>query len=136
MESACLTLPQMVANFLHNDHFMPNLPHMLLGVGKFCDANCNVIFENNAVTVLNPNGDAILARWRECTDTILWYFLLHHDQQKLPETSPKNNTTSLIAFSTYDLTSVTSLVHYLQAAAGFPIKPTWILLTIASNYAK
>jgi hypothetical protein len=38
------------------------------------------------------------------------------------------------AFNTHDLPSVGALVHYLHAAAGFPVKSTWLASIKAGNY--
>ena len=39
------------------------------------------------------------------------------------------------AYSAYNLPSVESLVHYLHAASGFPVKSTWIKAIEAGNFA-
>ena len=42
--------------------------------------------------------------------------------------------TSLAAFSAYDLPSVEALVRYFHAAAGFPVKDTWLAAIKQGNY--
>ena len=41
----------------------------------------------------------------------------------------------LSAFSAYDLPNMEALVHYLHAAAGFPVKSTYLATIKAVNYA-
>ena len=44
------------------------------------------------------------------------------------------STASLAAFSAYDLPSVEALVQYFHAAAGYPVKDTWLKAIKAGNY--
>jgi hypothetical protein len=39
------------------------------------------------------------------------------------------------ALNAHDLPSVLALVHYLHAAAGFPVKSTWLAAIKAGNFA-
>ena len=41
-------------------HIMPNFHHNLMGIGKLCDHNCKVLFENTAVTVFSQDNVVIL----------------------------------------------------------------------------
>ena len=41
---------------------------------------------------------------------------------------------SLAVFSAYDLPSVDALVRYFHAAAGFPVRDTWLKAIKAGNY--
>ena len=41
---------------------------------------------------------------------------------------------SLAAYSAYDLPSVQALVRYYHAAAGFPVRATWLDAIKAGNY--
>ena len=52
----------------------------------------------------------------------------------LPTSSPPPMHTSLQAFSAYDLPSVEALVRYFHAAAGFPVRDTWIKAIQAGNF--
>ena len=49
--------------------------------------------------------------------------------------SPGVTTTSLKAYSAYDLPSVEALVRYFHAAAGYPVKDTWLKTIRAGNYS-
>ena len=44
-------------------------------------------------------------------------------------------TTSLAAYSVYDLLSVEALVWYFHAATGYPVKDTWLKAIKAGNYS-
>eukprot|EP00957_Ditylum_brightwellii_P002469 189716-Ditylum_brightwellii.AAC.1 len=48
--------------------------------------------------------------------------------------SPGTNNMSLAAFSVYDLPSVEALIRYFHAAAGFPVRDTWLKAIKAGNY--
>ncbi len=40
-----------------------------------------------------------------------------------------------MALNAHDLSSVGALIHYLHAAAGFPVKSTWLAAIKAGNYS-
>ena len=62
--------------------------------------------------------------------------LLPNAEKVTTETkSPGVTTTSLTAYSAYDLPSVEALVRYFRAAAGYPIKDTWLKAIRAGNYS-
>ena len=116
---------------------MPTFKHNLFGVGKLCDNGCRVLFDTHAVTVFNKQDDSILLQgWRETTGAKLWRFsLLPEDQPQTHTTPAALTTTPLLALNAGDLPSVGALVHYLHAAAGFPVKSTWLAAIKAGNYA-
>ena len=48
---------------------------------------------------------------------------------------PNNSDqTNLRAYSAYDLPSMESLVRYFHAAAGFPVRTTWLQAIKVGNY--
>ena len=117
----------------NHGHVMTRLPHMLIVIGKLCNADCNVIFNKNIVSVLNPAGDTILNGWRDKTSP--WIWSLHLRSNTSTNTSQQASSTSAanhqqlfiksdrsVALSDYDLPSVKDFVCYLHAAAGFPKK--------------
>eukprot|EP00804_Cyclotella_cryptica_P016130 CCRYP_004246-RA/>CCRYP_004246-RA protein AED:0.35 eAED:0.35 QI:0/0/0/0.75/1/1/4/0/1339 len=131
----------------HANHLLPTLPacsgkimpsfkHTLFGVGPLCDNGCKVLFDSASATIYDKRDDTILLQgWREPTGAKLWRFSL------LPDTIPSHhvphptssNTPS--ALNATNLPSVCALVHYLHAAAGFPVKSTWLAAIKAGNYA-
>eukprot|EP00804_Cyclotella_cryptica_P022702 CCRYP_012494-RA/>CCRYP_012494-RA protein AED:0.42 eAED:0.42 QI:0/0/0/1/1/1/2/0/149 len=86
---------------------MPSFKHSLLGIGKICD------------------------RWREQAGAKLWQFSLI----PLHTISPPPPSHPPTALNAHDLPSVSALVHYLHAAAGFPVKSTWLAAIKAGNFA-
>ena len=42
--------------------------------------------------------------------------------------------TNLRAYSAYDLSSMEALVRYFHAAAGFPVRTTWLKAIKVGNY--
>jgi hypothetical protein len=110
---------------------MPTFQHNLLGIGKFCDKDCTVVFEKTAVKVLAKDGTSLLQGWREPTGARLWRFSLLPDEVSPPAWA----LPTPMALNAHDLPSVGALVHYLHAAAGFPVKSTWLAAIKAGNYA-
>eukprot|EP00804_Cyclotella_cryptica_P017724 CCRYP_001164-RA/>CCRYP_001164-RA protein AED:0.37 eAED:0.27 QI:0/0/0/1/0.33/0.25/4/0/1265 len=110
---------------------MPSFQHNLMGIGKLCDNDCRVVFDKTTVTVFANNGSTLLQGWCEQTGAKLWRFSLMPNQQ----VSPNRASQASMALSARDLPSVGALVHYLHAAAGFPVKATWLAAIKAGNYA-
>ena len=110
---------------------MPNFHHNLLGIGPLCDKGCRVLFEETAVTVFSRQNTVLLHGYREPTGAKLWRFHLDPNHQD----SPPTWQTGPAALNAHDLPSVGALVRYLHAAAGFPVKSTWLAAIKAGNYA-
>ena len=104
----------------------------LVGVDTLYDDHFTVVFTEYSVTVIKPQDKAILTGWCERTGPKLWCFSLCTRHQPVAPTGAV--TASLKSFSTYDLPNIEALVHYLYAAAGFPVKLTW--LTTINNAFK
>ena len=45
---------------IKSSHIMPNFHHNLMGIGKFCDHNCRVLFEKTSITVFSQYNYVIL----------------------------------------------------------------------------
>ena len=96
-----------------------------------------MIFDKAAVTVLSPTDEAILRAWQEFTCANLWRFSLlseahpgcHEGAQTPSHTSPAPKSNSA-----YGMPRVAALIRYLHAAAGFPVKSTWLAAIKAGNY--
>eukprot|EP00804_Cyclotella_cryptica_P029094 CCRYP_005281-RA/>CCRYP_005281-RA protein AED:0.19 eAED:0.20 QI:0/0/0/0.71/0.16/0/7/0/1210 len=110
---------------------MPSFQHNLMGIGKLCDNNCRVVFDKTTVTVFANDGSTLLQGWREQHGAKLWRFSLIPNQQ----VSPGGASQAPMALNARDLPSMGALVHYLHAAAGFPVTATWIAAIKAGNYA-
>ena len=102
-------------------------------MGTICDANFTVVFRKEDVTVMSPQGKPILQGWIEKKLPRLWRFALSSDDRE----EKKYTTTSQTGpeeDSVYDLPSMEALVRYIHAAAGFPVKYTWIKTIKHGNY--
>ena len=55
--------------------------------------------------------------------------------EHVPDLQPTDTqSTSLQAYSAYNLPNVKALVRYLHAAAGFPVRDTWLRAIKAGNF--
>ena len=132
--TAELNLPSLLANFPTKGHVMPSFKHTLLGIGKICDADCKVVFTKEAVVVYNAQQQPILSGWRETTGAKLWRIALSPEKGNLAPIPATATRSTLQAYSAYDLPSVEALVKYFHAAAGFPVKDTWLKAIKNNNY--
>jgi hypothetical protein len=55
---------------------MHSFQHNLLGIGKICDSDCKVVFDNTSVTVFALDGTTLLQGWGEQASAKLWRFSL------------------------------------------------------------
>ena len=130
---ATLSIPQLKADFPTTEYIMPTFTNTLVGIGPICDANCTVVFKKQDVTVISPEGKHIIQWWREKKLPRLWRFALKPNdrgEQKYTTTNQKRPE----AHSVYDLPSVEALVRYMHAAAGFPVKYTWLKAIKNGNF--
>ena len=70
--ASCLSLPSHLPDCLRQGHIFPAFKNSLVGIGKFCDNDCKVLFSKHFVTVFNHSGKAILTGWRETHGAKLW----------------------------------------------------------------
>ena len=124
--------PQLLSQFiswkiisLPQDTSCQILPTRSLGLAPYVMPNAQ-FFTNQDVTVFSPTGKPILRGWWEKVMLKLWRFAFHPSTNDLPQPKPNTKHATLSAFSAYNLPRVESLVRYLHAAAGFPIKSTWL----------
>ena len=114
---------------------MPGFRHTLIGVGPLCDADCTVTFTRAAVVVRDARGMPVLTGWRENSGPRLWRIALQPDEEHLPKMPNTAHRTTLEAYSAYDLPSVEALIRYFHAAAGYPVRSTWLTSISAGNYS-
>ena len=88
-----------------------------MGIGPLCDHGCRVIFEDTAVTVFSKYNTVLFKVYREQFGAKLWRFSLCHNNTVLKQCPP-----GPISLNANDLPSVGTLVRYLHAAEGFPVK--------------
>ena len=120
-------------------HIIPGLQHNLVGIGPLYDHGCKVIYNKHAVHVLDETSKVILQGCREPTGACLWRFSLqpgrhHHTPNRSPP-APTPTPTTLTANNAYGIPSVKAIVRFLQSAAGFPVKSTWLDAIGSGNYA-
>ena len=98
--------------------------HYLVGIGTLYDSNYTVVSTKSSVTMFDSQDKAILTRWRKHTGTKIWRLYFRPQHQLV--TPASSAMASLQAFSAYDISIVEALVCYLHAAAGLPVRSTWI----------
>ena len=133
--TAQLRIPDLPADFPRTGHVMPGFQQTLIGIGPICDAGYTVHFSDVDVIVRDKAHRAVLSGWRATDGAKLWHFNLLPEGDEYPTETLPRESASLAAYSAYDLPSVGALVAYLHAAAGFPVKDTWLRAIKAGNYA-
>ena len=88
-------------------------------IGPLCNHGFRVLFEETSVTVFSKDNTILLKGYREQFGTKLWRFSLRPNNTVL-EQCPAGP----ISLNSNDLPSVGTLVGYLNAASGFPVKST------------
>ena len=119
---------------------MPGFTHNLLGIGNLCDKYCRVVFTKRSVVIYDKTDRSFLAGWREANGAKLWRISLNPELNSLPTlpNGPKHKPqeeATLDAFSAYNLPSVEALVIYFHAAAGYPVRSTWLKVMELGNFA-
>ena len=107
---------------------MPGFTENLVWIGVRCDTGYTVTFSASVVTIYNQHGTLVIHGWRDQNGPWILRLSLLPDKTvvPLPTSSPPTMHTSLQSFSAYDLPSVEALVRYFHAAAGFPVRDTYI----------
>ena len=134
--SCDLALTDVPSDFPRSGHVIKGFHENLVGIGPICDAKYSVLFTEDDVRIISPNGQVVLNGWRETTGHKLWRMSLLPSENDLRPFSGTHDvsTASLAAFSAYDLPSVNALVRYFHAAAGFPVRDTWLKAIKAGNF--
>ena len=114
---------------------MPGFNHTLLGVVPICGTDCAVTSSKDSVVVRDTTNRSILTGWIEAQAQYLWRITLLPDNVDIPKVPQDASLVSLVAYIAYDLPSVEALVRYFHAAAGCPVRYTWLVAIKAGNYA-
>ena len=130
-----LNLPKLPSGFPVTGHIMPGCLHILIGLGPLCDADCTVTFTRVAVIVRDSRVIPVLIVWREQSGPRLWRIALQPGESNLPKMPHNANSTTIEAYSAYDLPSVEALIRYFHAAAGYPVHSTWLKAISSGNYS-
>jgi len=128
-----LARPDLPDDVPTSGYVMPGFHHNLLGIGKFCDAECKVLFTKTTVTIFNKDAVPVLTGWREADGAKLWRMSLLPEEDTMPPQEDSQQA-KLGTFSTYDLPSVQALVIYFHASAGYPVRDAWLKAIKAGNY--
>ena len=130
-----LNLPKLPSDFPVTGHIIPGFKHNLIGVGPLYDADCTVPFTRAAVIVRNSQVSPVLTGWRDKSGPRLWKISLQPGDSNLPHMPHDANRTTLKAYSAYDLPIVEALIRYFHAAAGYPVRSTWLKAIGVGNYS-
>ena len=112
---------------------MPGFRHTLIGVGPLCDAKCTVTFTREAIIVRDQQGMPVLTGWREASGPQLCRIALQLGEANLPSMPHGANMDTLSAHSAYGIPSVAAVIRYSNAAAGYPVRSTWLKAISAGN---
>ena len=133
--TAHLTLPDLPAT-ARQGHIMPGFTNNLVSIGRLCDADCSAYVNKTSVTIYDKANTPILHGYRETTGAKLWRFnLATPPPQEAFAAGIHQPATPETAKRAYDLPSIPALIAFLHAAAGYPVKSTWLLAIKAGNYA-
>ena len=99
------------------------------------DANFTVAFTKHAVNIYITTGTPTITGWSEKNGPCICHMSIMKNPVNIPPLPNDHKTTTLQSVSSYDLPSVEVLIRYLHAAAGFPVRETWLKSTKAGNFA-
>ena len=105
-----------------------------MGIGKFCDADCKVLYTKTSVAIFDKKGGPVITGWRDNNGSKLWTISLLPNEDDSPVRNQAEQTT-LGVYSAYDLPYVEAFVRYFYTAAGYLVRSTWLNYIKAGNYA-
>ena len=132
--SADLVIPNLPTDFPRAGKVMPYFQHTMISLRLILNTDCKVIFTKNNVIIYYQSKSLIFTRWQEKNGARLWRIALTPTPEDLPVIPDNDEQTNLRAYSAYYLPSVEALVRYFHAAAGFPVRTTWIKAIKVGNY--
>ena len=115
-------------------------------MGRIYDTEYSVQLHKHTVTIYDPQGSPLPQGWRENICAKLWNFALHPKNSTPSNTKEDRqaftivpyaavNPSYLQAFSAYEFPIVEALKRYFHAAAGLPVKSTWLDAIKAGNFS-
>ncbi len=132
--TAVLAIPSLPSIRARSGHIIPGFTNNLLSLRKLCDDDCTAYLDKNILEVKNKQGTTILKGKREPSGAHLWRVNITQ-----PTISPTTTTLTLTKphsatkpvptashVKALDLPGTPALVAFLHAAAGFPVKITWL----------
>ena len=105
-----------------------------MGIGEFCDADCKALFTKTSVTIFDKKWEPVIKGWRGENGPKLWNIFLLTNEDDSPVRNQAEHIT-LGVYIAYDILSVAALVQYFHAAAGYPVRFTWLNAIKAGNYS-
>ena len=133
--TAELNFPKLPSGFPVTRHIIPGFSHTLIVVVPLCDADCTVTFTRAAVIVRDTRFMPVLTGWRKNLGPRLCRISLQPNEENLTRMPNTAHRTTLEAHSAYDLPSVEALIRYFHAAAGYPVRSTWLKAISVGNYS-
>ncbi len=123
-------------------NIVPNLHSSLISVPKMSDHGYIVVFDKIEARIYDGTTMTIMALEEpiiialRCKDTGLWKMELDLDFKILGQEHPEQFVASIDeANANFDLPNTHQSLLYLHAAAGFPVKETFLDAVRAKNYA-
>ena len=113
---------------------MPGFHHNLMGIGEFCDADCNVLFTKTSVTIFDKKGEPVITGWWDNNGPKWWNISLLPNEDDYPVIN-KSEQTMIEVYIAYDIPSVSALVSYFHEAAEYTVRSTWLNAIKSGNYA-
>ena len=126
---------------------IPAIRTSLVSTSKVADAGYISVFDDEEVNVydarttkITTSSEPVMTGWRD-KETGLWRVPLKQQINNINEDTvllteeETNAIITEIASNVYDLPSVSKVIRYLHACAGFPTKATWLKAIKAKYYA-
>ena len=118
--------------------------HNMFGIGNLCDKYCKVLLTKKSVIIYDSDNQPFLKGQRETSGDRLWRISLRPDLRTTiancppchedPAADAQEEEATIQAFIAYYLPCIEALVIYFHAAAGSPVRYTWLKAIKARNY--
>ena len=118
-------------------NIVPGLHSTLISVPKLADAGYTTVFNTSGATIYDDYTTQVTATKppvlvaNRCTHTGLWKLPLHAKQMESQTTQHTKEAINII----FDLPSARQTFLWYHAAAGFPVKETFVKAVRSGNYA-
>ena len=129
------TLPFDVPAAASNVHVFENMPRPLIGCGKLVKAGCKIVLDAPEAQVIDKATNKVIMTGRFDPWSSTW--------DVYPNGQPTGTTTPIaadmvymsFAGNAYRLETKKEIVSFYHAAAGFPVKKTWLAAIKRGAYA-
>ena len=120
---AHLSLPNLPASACLARIFKELSSVSLISIGQLCNVGCKATFEKNQVTIIH-NDKIILKGYRNFINQLLEVNL--NDINPSIQASYPSIDSENVMQNVFQVLSKASIVSYLHAASGYPVKSTWL----------